>query len=183
MEENNVFEEIHRLIHQLLTEKTVTGLRVDHVDGLYDPEEYLKRLRTLAPDAYIVVEKILLNGENLPETWPIQGTTGYDFLNQLNSLFVATENEEELSRVYRKFVGNKKTFVELVYQNKKCVARTYFGGDVENLARLLLRDYRRQAVWREVFNAGSQRSHCRVAFNFPNLPNIFQREKKRRKRL
>lgn len=138
MEEMQVFETAHQLIQQLLSEKKVTGLRVDHVDGLYDPERYLKRLRKLAPDAYIVVEKILLKGENLPASWPIQGTTGYDFLNLLNGLFVESENEEKISSVYGKFTRNRKGFDELVYQNKKSIVRRYFGGDIENLARLFL---------------------------------------------
>jgi (1->4)-alpha-D-glucan 1-alpha-D-glucosylmutase len=134
MEEMNVFEATHQLIAQLLSESTVTGLRVDHIDGLYDPEQYLKRLRKLAPDAYIIVEKILLNGETLPSSWPVEGTTGYDFLNQLNGLFVAAQNKKDISAIYSKFTGNKQTFDEIAYEHKKRVIQRYFEGDIENLA-------------------------------------------------
>jgi (1->4)-alpha-D-glucan 1-alpha-D-glucosylmutase len=137
MEEMNVFEATHQLIAQLLSENTLTGLRIDHIDGLYDPEQYLKRLRKLAPDAYIIVEKILLNGETLPASWPVEGTTGYDFLNQLNGLFVAAQNEKEISAIYSKFTGNKQTFDEIAYEHKKRVIQRYFEGDIENLARQL----------------------------------------------
>ncbi len=137
MEENKVFEVTHELIGQLLRENKVAGLRVDHVDGLYDPEEYLQWLRRLAPDAYIVVEKILLNGENLPASWPVDGTTGYDFLNELNNLFISAENEKEISTVYCEFTKNKKSFNELAYVHKKSVIKRYFGGDIANLARIL----------------------------------------------
>ena len=82
--------------------------------------------------------KFCLKDKNLPASWPIQGSTGYDFLNQLNGLFIAGENEEELTGVYGRFTGNRKTFAEVAYQNKKCVARTYFGGDVDNLTRLFV---------------------------------------------
>jgi (1->4)-alpha-D-glucan 1-alpha-D-glucosylmutase len=135
MEEMNVFEATHQLISQLLSENTVMGLRVDHIDGLYDPEQYLKKLRKLAPDAYIIVEKILLNGETLPSSWPVEGTTGYDFLNQLNGLFVADQNEKEISAIYSKFTGNKEEFDEIAYKHKKLVIQRYFEGDIENLAR------------------------------------------------
>ena len=138
MEETKVFETTHQLIQQLLLENRVTGLRVDHVDGLYDPEQYLKRLRKLAPNACIVVEKILLKDEKLPPSWPVQGTTGYDFLNQLNGLFIATENEEKMSAIYRKFTENRQAFDELLYQNKKRIIQKSFAGDSENLARLLI---------------------------------------------
>ena len=71
---------------------------LNHIDGLYDPAQYLNRLRDKAPDVYLIVEKILEPEEELPITWPIQGTTGYDFLNQLNGIFCDESNEEHLTR-------------------------------------------------------------------------------------
>ena len=69
-----------------------TGLRIDHVDGLYDPLGYLMRLRRDLPDTYLVVEKILAFDEDLPAEWPVQGSTGYEFLNYVNGIFCARAN-------------------------------------------------------------------------------------------
>lgn len=93
MQDEAVFDAYHKLIKQLIDEGIFQGLRVDHIDGLADPEGYLQRLRNLAgPDVYIVIEKILEENEALPNDWPVQGTTGYDFLAQVNNLFTETKN-------------------------------------------------------------------------------------------
>jgi (1->4)-alpha-D-glucan 1-alpha-D-glucosylmutase len=136
VEEKNEFETTHKLILQLLAEQKIAGLRVDHIDGLHDPAEYLNRLRKAAPDEYLVVEKILLNGESLPESWPVQGTTGYDFLNKLNGLFIANQNKSKMTSNYKEFTKSKKPFNELLVECKKSVIRNYFRGDLENLTRL-----------------------------------------------
>ena len=88
------------------------------------------------PQAYIIVEKILLNDEELPQ-WDVQGTRGYDFVNQVNGVFVATQNESKSDSIYRKFTGKKETLDEVLYKCKKKVIQTLFRGDVENLARSL----------------------------------------------
>ncbi len=137
MEEKDAFETTHQLILKLVSEGKATGLRVDHVDGLFDPEQYLKWLREAAPQTYIIVEKILFCDEKLPESWPVQGTTGYDFLNELNGLFVEKKNKATMSAVYREFSGNKKSFRDLLIDCKKSVIRNYFGGDLDNLTRQL----------------------------------------------
>ena len=77
-----------RLIFELVASGAFSGLRVDHIDGLYKPEEYLRKLRERCPDTYMVVEKILTDKEQLPDGWPVEGTTGYDFINYVNKLFV-----------------------------------------------------------------------------------------------
>ncbi len=92
-EDPDVFDDTHRVILGWVDSGEVQGLRIDHPDGLRDPEEYLQRLSDQAPGAWIVVEKILEPGERLPETWPVAGTTGYDFLNRLTGLFVDGTNE------------------------------------------------------------------------------------------
>lgn len=137
MEEKNAFETTHKLVLQLLSEHKIAGVRVDHVDGLYDPEEYLNQLRKAAPQMYIVVEKILQSSENLPEAWPVQGTTGYDFLNKLNGLFVEKQNKAKTDSIYKEFSKSKKKFGKLLNECKKSVIRMSFWGDVENLTRLL----------------------------------------------
>ncbi len=89
-EEPGVFESTHAFVLELMAKGLITGLRIDHIDGLYDPLAYLTQLksRITDEDAYVVVEKILTGDERLPEQWPVAGTTGYDFLGFSNSLFV-----------------------------------------------------------------------------------------------
>ena len=88
IQDDKVFEKYHSLIKKLSDTGIFQGLRVDHVDGLYDPDKYLNDLRKLAgPNSYIVVEKILEPGENMPDNWPVQGNSGYDFLGMVNNLF------------------------------------------------------------------------------------------------
>lgn len=136
MEDPNVFKETHRLIFSLVKAGKIAGLRVDHIDGLFKPKEYLQRLRSNLSDAYLIVEKILSEGEVLPEVWPVEGTTGYDFLAHTNTVFVKDTNEREIDTVYKKFTGNTQTFSELSYKSKKHIIENFFLGDVRNLARL-----------------------------------------------
>jgi (1->4)-alpha-D-glucan 1-alpha-D-glucosylmutase len=137
IEEPDVFEEIHQLIFNLLSNGKVEGLRVDHIDGLYYPEEYLQKLRIHAPYSYLIVEKILTDNENIPESWPIQGSTGYDFINYVNGLFVKQTSETATDEIYKRFTKNTKVFGELLFECKKLVIENYFLGDVKNLARLI----------------------------------------------
>ncbi|MCX6216799.1 alpha-amylase family glycosyl hydrolase, partial [Spirosoma sp.] len=103
-----VFDAVHQLPKTLLEAGVFHGLRVDHIDGLQDPNRYLQRLRQLAgPEAYIVVEKILQNKEDLPDDWPIQGATGYAYLSMVNNLFTRTESEASFTRFYHALLGEK----------------------------------------------------------------------------
>ena len=102
MSETAVFEEYHRFIQELVEKKMVQGLRVDHIDGLLDPVSYLQQLRELVgDDVYLVVEKILEHDESLPSDWPIQGTTGYDFLGIVNHLLTNSQEAEKLAEFYK----------------------------------------------------------------------------------
>ncbi|MGD6933043.1 MAG: malto-oligosyltrehalose synthase [Candidatus Bathyarchaeia archaeon] len=138
MEEPDAFEETHKLIFDLLRAGKIDGLRVDHIDGLYNPDEYLQSLRQHAPKVYVIVEKILTDTENLPESWPIQGSTGYDFINQANGLFVKQSNEALIDGIYKRFTGNPQTFDESLFECKNRVIDDYFLGDISNLSRLIL---------------------------------------------
>ncbi len=137
MENPEAFEWAHRLIFELADSGMFSGLRVDHIDGLYEPNEYLKQLRERCPAAFLVVEKILTEEEQLPDSWPVEGTTGYDFLNHVNKLFIKSSAEPEIDTLYRDFTGNKQDFSDRLYEAKKTVIEASFGGDVVNLARLL----------------------------------------------
>ena len=106
-EHEQVFADIHDLVFRWLRSNgPVDGVRVDHPDGLLDPEQYLIRLRDRVPSGWIVVEKILMPDEQLRASWPVSGTTGYDFMNQVIGLFIDQESEELadpiLWRIYRR---------------------------------------------------------------------------------
>src|SRR4030095_9624852 len=105
-------EETHRLFLDLVVAGVIDGLRVDHIDGLRDPGTYLARLRAASAKTWIVVEKILVGSEELVDTWPVAGTTGYDFLNRVNGLFVDSRAEAALSACYAAFIG-----VEVPYED------------------------------------------------------------------
>ena len=110
VEDDRVFDETHALPLRWLASGRVQGLRVDHPDGLRDPEGYLRRLRSVADGAWIGVEKILETGERLPSTWPVAGTTGYDFLNLVGGLFIDPGTEREFTALYESFTGSSGRF-------------------------------------------------------------------------
>lgn len=137
VQEIKVFHKTHALISQLVEEGKITGLRIDHIDGLYDPTEYLKRLREKTGDVYITVEKILELEEELPEIWPIQGTSGYDFLNYVNGIFCQRESEKQLTALYKKFTGVETPYDQLFIEKKQLIVEKNLAGDVDNLAQIL----------------------------------------------
>jgi (1->4)-alpha-D-glucan 1-alpha-D-glucosylmutase len=139
VEQEKVLNHVHALIYDMSNRVDDPGLRVDHVDGLYDPLSYLRRLREHFPDSYLVVEKILAFGEQLPSSWPVQGTTGYDFLNMANGLYCNRRNRLKLSKIYRRFCGADLSFPVLLEQKKRLIAEKHMAGDIDNLADLLKR--------------------------------------------
>lgn len=141
-----VFEATHRLILDLVRQGLVTGLRIDHPDGLYDPPAYLQQLQeeisgdgATSPSRalYLLVEKILTGDEQLPAEWPVAGTVGYEFLNLLNGLFVAPEAEPAMDEAYARFVGRVPDFADLVYDRKKLILRVGLASELNVLAHLL----------------------------------------------
>ncbi|HKS39619.1 MAG TPA: malto-oligosyltrehalose synthase [Blastocatellia bacterium] len=137
MEDERVFESIHKFVFSLLSEGKIDGLRIDHIDGLYDPTGYLLRLRERAGDAFIVVEKILAPAEPLPQGWPVQGTTGYDFMSCTDALFVDSRNEQEFQNLYSTFTGEQLEYEDLLYEKKKLLIERHLTGDLDNLTSLL----------------------------------------------
>jgi (1->4)-alpha-D-glucan 1-alpha-D-glucosylmutase len=105
VEDPEVLEAGHRRIFGWLADGTIDGVRVDHVDGLRDPGGYLRRLREATPDGWIVVEKILAHGEQLPASWPVDGTTGYDFMEHVAPLFVDPDGEAALTATFTAYTG------------------------------------------------------------------------------
>ena len=149
MEDEQVFEDTHWLILRWIEQGLVDGLRIDHPDGLFDPEEYLRRLRSRAPDKWLVIEKILEPEECLPANWLIHGTTGYDFLNRLGGLLIDPAAAEPLTDLYREFTGETEDYLQVVYHKKHQVLRELFANDVHRLAELLVQICERHARYRD----------------------------------
>ncbi|HET7556663.1 MAG TPA: malto-oligosyltrehalose synthase, partial [Rhodanobacteraceae bacterium] len=144
VENPRVFERIHVLVARLLEEGKLDGLRIDHLDGLFDPAQYCRRLRRLVRRPYyLVVEKILARHESLRADWPIQGTTGYDFLNQVIGLLVDARSEAVLTRAYQRFTRDARDFDEVLYPAKQQIIRNRLSGELHVLARQLHRIARR----------------------------------------
>ncbi len=139
MELPEVFAATHELLLSWVKAGRVTGVRVDHPDGLWDPREYFERLEeNCAPRRpYVVAEKILTGTEPLPPDWPLEGTTGYDFLNELNGLFINSAQAEVFTNLYGKISGDTSTFQARVLSAKKQALDTMFVGELDALAREL----------------------------------------------
>jgi len=137
VEDQQVFDDVHSLLKKWLDNHWLDGLRVDHPDGLRDPGIYIKRLRAIAPRSWIVVEKILQPGEDLPDDWPVEGTVGYDFLNQVNGLFIDAKNKNPLVEFYSEFTGEPVDAGKMVREKKRLVLETLFTAEVNRLLDLL----------------------------------------------
>jgi (1->4)-alpha-D-glucan 1-alpha-D-glucosylmutase len=158
MEDPDVFDEVHRFAIELVQRGAVTGLRIDHVDGLFAPGDYLRRLQerccadreSSADPFYIVVEKILGPGEQLVSDWPVHGTTGYEFAAQVNNLFVDRRNERAFDEFYRRIVRERRlSFGDLVYRCKKQVLHETMSGDINSLGHQLNRFSERNRHFRD----------------------------------
>jgi len=137
MQDELVFREYHRFIKSLLDEGLIQGLRVDHIDGLFDPACYLERLRALAGDeVFIVVEKILEEGESFPVNWPVQGNTGYDFLAQVNNLLTSNENKGVFTSFYHALIEEKPDIPSAISEKKAAILKKSMGGELNNLHQL-----------------------------------------------
>jgi (1->4)-alpha-D-glucan 1-alpha-D-glucosylmutase len=146
VEDPVVFEATHHMILRLIERRVVTGLRIDHIDGLRDPLGYLRRLQERAGGSqkkansnsfYVIVEKILSGAEKLPREWPVQGTTGYEYLNAVNRLFVHPEGARAIEQIYFRFLGRRLTYEDVLYQKKKLVMSNLLSAEMRYLGRLL----------------------------------------------
>jgi (1->4)-alpha-D-glucan 1-alpha-D-glucosylmutase len=152
VEDPVVFEEIHRLVFKLVAEGSINGLRIDHSDGLLDPEEYFKRLQAACEKNdpsigssssgkpfYVIGEKILIKSEQLPDSWPLFGTTGYDFAVQVNGLFVDTSNAKTFDILYTRFAQQQIDFQEVCLAKKKLVMQVAMSSEINMLGFYLNR--------------------------------------------
>lgn len=135
-----VFQDYHKLSKQLLDEGIIQGLRIDHVDGLFDPSTYLTQLRALCgAQTYIVVEKILEPAELLPPNWPIQGTTGYDYLGLVNQLFTNEKAEKKFNKFYKGLGRFNSPIAMQIQRKKREFLNVYMQGELENLYQAFLK--------------------------------------------
>ena len=161
MELPEVFDAAHTLLLELIHAGAITGLRIDHPDGLYLPNEYFEKLQRKCAEAlgtesprdgraiYLVLEKILTGWESLRHDWPVHGTTGYDFLNQAIGLFVNGAAEREITTTFQKFIGHSMHFGHLVYAKKRLIMRLSLANDVNVLASMFDRLSERNRWYRD----------------------------------
>ena len=136
IQNEEVFNITHKLIESWLKNKVIQGVRVDHIDGLFNPTEYLGRLRKLAgEESYIAVEKILEKDEDIPEDWPVEGTTGYDFLGLVNNLLTNPEKGEEFYLYYNEWIDKTDDFSDVFYRKSRFILYNRLKGELDNLAR------------------------------------------------
>jgi (1->4)-alpha-D-glucan 1-alpha-D-glucosylmutase len=149
MELPEVFDEAHKLLVDLVRAGAVTGLRIDHPDGLYLPQEYFEKLQRRCAEAlevalpqdgrsiYMVIEKILTGGETLRKDWPVYGTTGYDFASEVTQLLVDSSAETEITKTFHRFLGHSLHFGHLAYAKKLLVMRLALANDVNVLGNMV----------------------------------------------
>ncbi|GGK84913.1 malto-oligosyltrehalose synthase [Mangrovihabitans endophyticus] len=136
VEDPEVFDATHAEILRWYAEGTVQGIRVDHPDGLRDPGGYLRRLHKAAPDAWLVVEKVLEPGEELPD-WPVAGTTGYDAMSEICGAFVDPGTEAFFDTLDHHLTGRETSWQDLVHETKLMVATTMLAAELDRMARLV----------------------------------------------
>ncbi len=173
VEDPAVMEGTHSTIFRLIESGAVMGLRIDHIDGLRDPLGYLQRLKHQVEalptrkdkDLYVLVEKILAGAEQLPPEWPVCGTTGYDFLNAVNRIFVYPKGAQKIELAYRQLTGMKTSYGDLLYEKKKLIMTSllavemrYLGHQLSTLAQ---QDrYARELPASELVQAFSELTAC-----------------------
>jgi (1->4)-alpha-D-glucan 1-alpha-D-glucosylmutase len=155
MEVAEVFHESHAMVGRLIAEGAVDGLRIDHVDGLRLPEDYLHRVQLMnRPDAtrplYVLVEKILARGERLPASWPVHGTTGYEFIGELAGVLVDASQEARFDAIYRAVTGDTRSYPERVVRCKRLIISEMFANAISNLGAELVQIVAHDRLWRDL---------------------------------
>ncbi|HEX8187774.1 MAG TPA: malto-oligosyltrehalose synthase [Pyrinomonadaceae bacterium] len=174
VEEQPVFAAAHEVVLRLVRQGLVTGLRVDHVDGLLDPLKYLTNLqreaqgnRAEAQPFYVVVEKILGHDELLRREWPVRGTTGYEFMNLLNGVFVDAANGQALRELYAEFTGARVRFTDLLYECKRLILKAAMSSELYVLSRRLTRIAERSRYTRDFTQNSLHHALTEVIACFP----------------
>ena len=175
VEDRTVFEATHGLVSRLakgsgkLAEGSggIDGVRIDHPDGLADPKEYFERLRELFPRRWIVIEKILAEHEQLPEDWPVHGETGYRFVNLLTGVFIDASAESRFDRIYQRFTGHRRSFVEIARESRWLIMATTLAAELYMLSNWLARIAGGNRFTRDYTASGLRRALGEIAAQFP----------------
>ncbi|MGA1824516.1 MAG: malto-oligosyltrehalose synthase [bacterium] len=177
VEEKAVLDYTHNLIFTFIKEGKFDGLRIDHIDGLWDPTTYLQRIREKAEHIYTVVEKILDFDEKLPSHWPVQGTTGYDFTNYVNGIFCAQENKRSFAKIYAVFTGFHTSYDNLVPEKKRLIIGKHMAGNIDNLAHLMKNIAGRERYGIDITLYALKRALVEVMSYFPVYRSYINRER------
>jgi (1->4)-alpha-D-glucan 1-alpha-D-glucosylmutase len=161
-----VFRAVHGRVLEWLRAGVLDGVRVDHPDGMCRPGEYFGRLRAAAPDAWIVVEKILMPDESLPD-WPVAGTTGYEVLNDIGGLFVDPAGEAPFTELWREVAGDDGDFHQTAYEARKHVMRDVLAADLHRLANIFVQVCERRRRHRDFARGELREALAEVAAAFP----------------
>ncbi len=188
VEEPEVFQAVHEATLRLIERGWVTALRIDHADGLHDPAQYLTNLadsvrqakaaRAATPAAgdqdrlYTVVEKILGSDESLPADWPVQGTTGYDFLNLLNGVFVDRLGGYALRDTYVRFIGNSTPFADVLHDSKRAILASSLSAELYTLSNALDRISEQHRLSRDFTRLSLFHAPARSPGLFSRLPDL-----------
>jgi (1->4)-alpha-D-glucan 1-alpha-D-glucosylmutase len=171
IENAQCFADTHQLIFELLSRGDVDGLRIDHIDGLFDPIGYCDLLRSrselLGHEPYLVVEKILARHETLRERWRIDGTTGYEYLALITGLLINADAEARVDRIYKRFTGRGERFAEAAYSARRFVMKTALAGELNVLAQGLDRIAQADVNSRDFTLLGLRRALQEVIACFP----------------
>lgn len=162
-----VFEETHRLLFELVDEGLVDGVRIDHIDGLAMPTQYLELLRQRMPDGVIYVEKILGADEQLPGDWPIEGTTGYEFAIQTMNVLLQPTYQPAMTRTYERFLDGRQNFREIVRDSKMLIMRLSLASEINMLGTLLSRLAESHRWYRDFTLNSLTRAIREVVASFP----------------
>lgn len=171
MENANCFGDVHRLVFELIADGDVDGLRIDHVDGLFDPIGYCdllcSRAALLGQPMYLVIEKILAPNQGLLDRWKVDGTTGYEFMNAVTGLAVDGRQARSFDRVYQRFTGDTQPFDEVAYRAKKFVLETALSAELNILALRLDRIAQRDPHTRDFTLGALRRALLETIAAFP----------------
>lgn len=138
IENEKVIQAHHAFLFDLLSADKVQGIRIDHVDGLYDPEHYFERIQTAYP-TILIIEKILNFQENIPSTWKVNGTVGYESLNIINGLFIDKKNEHSLTTLYENFIQEKPSFKKILHERRKKFVETHMQSEINLISSIFYR--------------------------------------------
>ena len=172
MEREHVFDETHAMLIEWIKQGVLDGVRVDHPDGLRDPLEYFERLRSKIPEGWIIGEKILEPGEFLRKEWPIEGTSGYDFMNAVGGVMVSREGLQQLREIYGELTGEPTDFAQIAHDKKINVTQEALASDVNRLTTLFVKICECNRNQRDLHTRGDTAGSARGGGVLSRVPDV-----------